>query len=64
LCQEDPYLLELVRKVAGILDIEMEKLFIPVRYPKVVQAISLLCFWAVRELGITATGLGKKFGLT
>jgi hypothetical protein len=55
---------KLARKVTAIFDIEMGKLFIPVRYPEVVQARSLLCFWAVRELGLAATGLAKKFGLT
>ena len=35
-----------------------------VRYPDIVQARSVLCFWAVRELGITATELAKQMGLT
>ena len=25
---------------------------------------SLLCYWAVRELGLTATGLAKRLGMT
>ena len=33
--------------------------------PKVqVTAGSLLCYWAVRELGLTATVLAKRLGLT
>jgi len=63
--QAEGYDLEKVaRKVADIFDIEPEKLFMPGRYPKIVQARSLLFFWAVRELGMTATSLARKFGLT
>lgn len=63
--QTQGYDLEKVaRKVADIFEIESEKLFTPGRYPKVVQARSLLFFWAVRELGMTATSLAGKFGLT
>jgi hypothetical protein len=29
-----------------------------------VAAISLLCYWAVRELELTATGLAKRLGMT
>ena len=29
-----------------------------------VAARSLLCYWAVRELGLTATELAKRLGLT
>ena len=33
--------------------------------PKIqVAARSLLCYWAVRELGLTATKLAKRLGLT
>jgi putative transposase len=50
--------------VAGLYDLASEQLFVPVRYPKVVQARSLLCFWAVRELGFKATELAGRMGLT
>jgi len=29
-----------------------------------VAARSLLCYWAVRELGLTATGLAERLGMT
>jgi DNA-binding MarR family transcriptional regulator len=29
-----------------------------------VAARSLLCYWAMRELGLTATGLAKRLGMT
>ena len=34
------------------------------RYPKVVQARSIFCYWAIRELGITAEALANRIGLT
>ncbi len=37
-------LTKLARKVAGIFDIEIKRLFILARYPEVVQARSVLCF--------------------
>jgi len=50
--------------VADMYDLKSEELFVPGRYHKRVQARSLLFFWAVRELGLTATELAKKTGLT
>ncbi|RJQ65576.1 MAG: transposase [Desulfobacteraceae bacterium] len=54
----------LAQHVAGLFGVEPEQIFVPVRYPKVVQARSLLCFWAVRELGLSATDLASQMGLT
>lgn len=45
-------------------DLTPEQILAPGRYPKVVQARSLLCYWVVRELGVTATSLAKQMGLT
>jgi len=55
---------ELAKAVAGLFDIEPEQIYSPGKYPKVVQARSLLCYWAVRQLGLTATSLAKKLHLT
>lgn len=55
---------ELAAEVAAIFDIEPARIFSPGKYPRVVQARSLLCYWSVRELGLTATGLARKFNLT
>ena len=46
--------------VADYFDLSSEQLYTPGRYPAVVQARSVLCFLAVRELGITATELAKR----
>lgn len=54
----------LTHYVAMLLELNPEQLLKMGRYPIVVQARSLLCNWAVRELGITATELAKKMGRT
>ena len=50
--------------VADYFDLAYDQLYTPGRYPVVVQARSVLCFLAVRELGITATELARQMGLT
>ncbi len=52
---------ELAGEVAGLFHITEEEIYQPGKYPRIVQARSLLCYWAVRELGMTATALAKKF---
>ncbi len=54
----------LAQIAAKIYDVRPEQLFAPGRYPKVVLARSLLCFWAVRLLGMQATELALKMGLS
>jgi putative transposase len=54
----------LTRYIAGMFDLAPDRLVATGRYPKVVQARSVLCYWAVRELGLTATSLAKQMGLT
>ena len=50
--------------VADYFDLPSEPLYTPGRYPAVVQARSILCFLAVRGLGVTATELARQMGLT
>ena len=50
--------------VADYFNLAHDRLYTPGRYPAVVQARSVLCFLAVRELGITATELSRQMGLT
>jgi REP element-mobilizing transposase RayT len=50
--------------VAELFDLTPDQLLTPGRYPAVVRARSLLCYWAVRELGVTATDLAKQIGMT
>ncbi|MGD2100456.1 MAG: LysR family transcriptional regulator [Desulfobacterales bacterium] len=34
------------------------------KHPQIVKARSLLCYWAVHELGMTATELARRIGMT
>lgn len=55
---------QLAHRIADEFDIDPAQLFSAVRYPGIVQARSVLCYWAVRELGMTATELARRMGLT
>jgi len=50
--------------VVDYFDLSYDQLYTPGRFPAVVQARSVLCYLAVRELGITATELARQMGLT
>lgn len=54
----------LAKEVADLFDIEPDRIFEPGKYPRIVQARGLFCYWAVRELGMTATALAEKLRLS
>ena len=51
-------------RVAEVLDIPVEGVWEKSRRPQVVEARSLLCFWANTELGMSMTELAGCLGLT
>lgn len=55
---------QLAREVAVLFTIEPEQIFSAGKYPLISKARSLFCYWAVRELGLTATILAGKFHLS
>lgn len=55
---------KLAKIVAEALNVEPVELEAQGRQPSRVEARSLFCYWAVRELGSTATLLAKRFNLT
>ena len=55
---------ELAVDVAGLFDIESARIFKAGKYPRIVQARSLFCYWAVRELGMTSTALAQKLHIS
>lgn len=55
---------KLVALVAEILAVDRGTVRAAGRQPERVRARGLLCYWAVRELGITATALARELGLT
>ena len=46
------------------MEVDLDKVWQKGKHPETVRARSLLCFWAVRELGITMTELAVRLGLT
>ena len=55
---------QVAQRVAEGLKIEIEKVWHSGKNPDVVQARSLLCYWATHEIGVTATALGLRLGIT
>jgi REP element-mobilizing transposase RayT len=51
-------------RVSSELGIDAEQVWAPGKHPLTVKARSLLCYWAVRKLGITATELSMKLGIS
>lgn len=50
--------------VAGLLDMDVADVGSPGKYRHIVRARSLLCYWAVRELGISMASLSERLGLS
>jgi len=44
--------------------LKREEVLSPGKYKKVVEARSAVCYWAVRELGISQGVLAQKFGIS
>ncbi len=49
--------------MAEVLEIDEDEIWKPGNQPLQVKARSLTCFWAVRELGMSGTNVGKLPGL-
>jgi hypothetical protein len=54
----------LAKRVGEVLGIRPEQIWVRGKYEQVVEGRSLLCYWAVRELGMRATELANKFEIT
>jgi putative transposase len=54
----------LAQRVSQLLDMPIEQVWSKGKYRHIVAARSLLCFWAVRELGMSATSLAPQFGVS
>jgi hypothetical protein len=55
---------KLAAYVAGILDMDISKVWSEGKYRSIVRARSLLCYWAVRELGVSMVSLAKRLKIT
>jgi len=54
----------LAKRVEEIFDMEKGEIYSPGKYRRLIKPRSVFCYWAVRELGLTATALAGKLGLT
>ena len=55
---------QVAQRTASLCGIKPEEIFAPVKYPVVVRARSLFCYWAVRELGVSATALARRLKIS
>jgi hypothetical protein len=55
---------EILRQVASVFNLRQEEILLPSKKRQRVRARSLLCFWAVKELGLSETLLAQKLGIT
>lgn len=55
---------QIARRVSEVMGMEQKELWAKGRYAWIVDARSLFCFWAVRELGVSMSSLGREFGIS
>jgi putative transposase len=55
---------KIANRVANLLEIDTAEVWATGRYRHIVQARSLFCYWAVRELGTSMTFLSKKLNIS
>ena len=54
----------IAERVADQLGMSLDEVWLPGKYQKQVTARSLLCFWAVREVGLSVTALATRLGIS
>ena len=55
---------KVAQRIAAILKIKPEQVWAAGKQPLTVKARSLLCYWAVRKLGFSATEIAKRLGVS
>jgi REP element-mobilizing transposase RayT len=55
---------KIAARVSKELNIKKEDVYAKGRYRRIVEARSILCYWAVRELGIPMSKLARKLGIS
>jgi putative transposase len=54
----------IAERVAQLLNMDVQQVWQPGKYQRLVTARSLLCFWAVRELGESMASLARRLGIS
>ena len=55
---------DVLRQVAGMFNLKPVEILLPSKQPQRVRARSLLCFWAVKELGLSERSIAQKLSTT
>ena len=50
------------KEISDVLGVKPEVVWAEGKYRRIVEARSLLCYWAVRELGVPMSFLARKLG--
>ena len=53
-----------ISMVSEVLGVKPEEVWAKGKYKRIIEARSLMCFWAVRELGFSMSSLGRKLGIS
>ena len=51
-------------RVSEVLGVKPEAVWAKGKYRRIVEARSLLCYWSVRELGVSMSSLSRKLGIS
>ena len=63
-CQNGLDIEAVAQKVANLMGVDIAEVWREGKKSSTVQARSLLCHWAIHDLGMTATAVGKRLNLT
>lgn len=55
---------KIIKRVGELFEMRPREILQPGKQPKRVQARSLVCYWAVSELGLNGTAVGRRLGLS
>jgi putative transposase len=54
----------IAQRIAALTGIKPDEVWAKGKYPRIVEARSLYCYWMVRELGVNMSELGRELGLS
>ena len=55
---------KVAERVAGLFGMKAEDVWLPGKNRKIVNGRSLLCYWAVKELGVTMTSMARRLNIS
>jgi chromosomal replication initiation ATPase DnaA len=54
----------IAQRVARVLDMPQADIWLPGKQQRLVKARSLLCYWAVRELGLSMAAMARRLNIS